>query len=459
MSGVTRGDKMRNCLLEFSPSILGLFHNDRDRREFVSAGAAAGMAAAFGSPIGGTLWVLEETSNAWTPRLMWRMFTAALLASVTLAFLRAGIYSGDISVSGLLSFSNLHEALFSLAASSVASPIYWWEIFLFAAVGAAGGVLGAIFNKCVLFLSYVRPQWVIFRVLEVLLISLVSSACIYSLVITSPKCIPNGLWSCKDGSNWGDWCKGADDVDTCLGPMASCANASAWMCHGGLSDGRSCRNSDCEPLGGVCMPVSIPNRNQGMQLQCEQGEYHELATLLWGHHEDAIVRILTQAWPSEPFNMTSLLQAAGLTLVLLALTFGAHISGGIFMPLIFVGSCLGRAAGQFFQTHIDPRIFPGGYALAGAAALLGGVQRGTISLVVILMEGTSNVHMLLPVVTAICASNFVSNLIAGREGIYDIVMRRKRLRWLDTRPSGLMSVCFAGEFSILSLCIVNILGH
>jgi hypothetical protein len=89
---------------------------------------------------------------------MWRMFTAALLASVTLAFLRAGIYSGDISVSGLLSFSNLHEALFSLAASSVASPIYWWEIFLFAAVGAAGGVLGAVFNKCVLFLSYMRPQ-------------------------------------------------------------------------------------------------------------------------------------------------------------------------------------------------------------------------------------------------------------------------------------------------------------
>jgi hypothetical protein len=187
--------------------------------------------------------------------------------------------------------------------------------------------------------------------------------------------------------------------------------------------------------------------------------------------------------------MTSLLQAAGLTLLLLAMTFGAHISGGIFMPLIFVGSCLGRAAGQFFQSHVDPRIFPGGYALAGAAvsvkrdlislqkrptntlptqALLGGVQRGTISLVVILMEGTSNVHMLLPVVTAICASNFVCNVIAvsvkrdlislqkrptntlptqGREGIYDIILRRKHLRWLDTRPSGLMSVCFAGTRS------------
>jgi len=218
-SGVTRGDKMRNCLLEFSPAILGLFHNDRDRREFVSAGAAAGMAAAFGSPIGGVLWVLEETSNAWTPRLMWRMFTAALLASVTLAFLKAGIYSGDISVSGLLTFSNLHEAVFSLAASSVASPIFWWEIFLFAGVGAAGGVLGAFFNKSVCLLSGVRPQWVLTRVLEVLLVSVLTSASIYILVISSPSCAANGLWTCRDSSNWGEWCKGPLDTGTCIGPQ------------------------------------------------------------------------------------------------------------------------------------------------------------------------------------------------------------------------------------------------
>ena len=178
---------------------------------------------------------------------------------------------------------------------------------------------------------------------------------------------------------------------------------------------------------------------------CAKGEYHELATLLWGHHEESIVRILTQAWPKSPFSMASLLQAGGLTLVLLAVTFGAHISVGIFMPLVFVGSCFGRAAGHVFKTYISDSIFPGGYALAGAAALLGGVQRGTISLVVILIEGTSNVHMLLPVVTAICVSNFVSNLIMGREGIYDIVIRRKRLRWLEHQPSSLTGVCFAGD--------------
>ena len=30
------------------------------------------------------------------------------------------------------------------------------------------------------------------------------------------------------------------------------------------------------------------------QVLCPEGQYDELATLLWGHHEDALVRILTQ---------------------------------------------------------------------------------------------------------------------------------------------------------------------
>jgi len=421
-SGLTRGDKMRNFFIEFSPSILGLFHNDRDRREFVSAGAAAGLAAAFGSPIGGVLWVLEETSSAWTPALIWRTFTAALLASVTLAFLKAGIYSGDISVSGLLSFGSVHaEGAISLASSSVASPIYWWEIPLFALVGAGGGLLGAVFNKTVNLLGSLRPRWVLLRVFEVMAVSVVTSTSIFVLVFSAQACTNNGMWTCRDAGNWGAWCEGPQDAATCIGPSASCTNATAWVCQGGRSSGRSCRDSDCEPLGGTCVPLSLPSRSSGVQLLCAQGQYNEMATLLWGHHEDSIVRILTQAWPHPPFTQRSLLSAGALTLLLLVLTFGAHISTGIFMPLVFVGSCLGRVAGEFFKTEVDSRIFPGGYALAGAAALLGGVQRGTISLVIILIEGTSNVHSLLPVVTAICVANFVGSLLSGDQGIYGIV--------------------------------------
>ena len=42
------------------------------RREILSSAAAAGVAVAFGAPIGGVLFSLEEVSYYFPPKVMWQ---------------------------------------------------------------------------------------------------------------------------------------------------------------------------------------------------------------------------------------------------------------------------------------------------------------------------------------------------------------------------------------------------
>ena len=58
--------------------------NEAKRREILSAASAAGVAVAFGAPIGGVLFSLEEVSYFFPPKVMWRSFFCAMIAAVTL---------------------------------------------------------------------------------------------------------------------------------------------------------------------------------------------------------------------------------------------------------------------------------------------------------------------------------------------------------------------------------------
>lgn len=59
------------------------FRNDLDKRDFVAIGTAAGVACAFGAPIGGILFAVEEGASFYSTGITWRGFLATSVGVFT----------------------------------------------------------------------------------------------------------------------------------------------------------------------------------------------------------------------------------------------------------------------------------------------------------------------------------------------------------------------------------------
>jgi chloride channel 7 len=118
------------------------FHNDSEKRDFVACGAAAGVAAAFGAPIGGVLFSLEEGASFWSTKLTWRAFFCAMATVTTLFIIRSvNIHLGQVNANAMFSFGHFYALQGSIYNFSA------FELPVFALIGAMGGLLGAFFNE------------------------------------------------------------------------------------------------------------------------------------------------------------------------------------------------------------------------------------------------------------------------------------------------------------------------
>ncbi|EAT79648.1 chloride channel protein [Parastagonospora nodorum] len=104
--------------------------NDGKRREILSASAASGVAVAFGAPIGGVLFSLEEVSYYFPSKTLFRTFFCCIAAALSLKFLDP--------------YGTKKIVLFE-----VRYHLDWkfFELVTFIFTGAFGGVLGALFIK------------------------------------------------------------------------------------------------------------------------------------------------------------------------------------------------------------------------------------------------------------------------------------------------------------------------
>jgi chloride channel 3/4/5 len=66
-------------------------NNDMKRREVLSAAAASGVAVAFGAPIAGVLFSLEEVSYYFPPKTLFRTFFCCMVSKATFSSIRSSV--------------------------------------------------------------------------------------------------------------------------------------------------------------------------------------------------------------------------------------------------------------------------------------------------------------------------------------------------------------------------------
>lgn len=360
--------RMNEGIWSYAIMDLSQFSTDAERRDLVSIGAAAGFAAAFGAPIGGLLFSMEEASSYFDHSMFLKTLTATAIATFCLA-----VHHGNLSDYSIISLGNFQTPNQNIFLNRVE------ELPLYILVAVVGGILGGLFCRAWKMLQLFRQRKFMdstaCKLWQVAILSLLTSSMTYY--------IPLMQWTCRSVDLDDDL---VDDDET---------NSYRFHAH---------------------------------QFDCPPGQINELADIVFGSRTDAIGAILTNP---EQFSPWTLLTVGAIFFPLMTLTLGVALPSGIFMPTFLIGSSLGGAAGMLFQQWVSPELSPSTFALLGAAALLAGIQRSTVSLCVILVEGTGQVKVLMPVIITIVVARYVAGLV-HKHGLYETgIMEINHYPYLD----------------------------
>lgn len=360
--------------------------NDRSKRDFVTFGAAAGVAAAFSAPIGGILFTLEEGASFWSTSLTFRAFFCAMITQLTFSLINTTFVSDndDISfVQSQSSFQVLQDGVFAFG-SFETSTFYLWELILFIVMGAAGGVMGAFFNWINKEVTLLRRKY-----LTTFARKFGELIAITFLFATISFAVP--FWSTA-------WCSDIP-IDT--------------------SDYTAYQQELLDSL---------------QQYNCKNYQFNQLASLYMVDADYAMQQLFhfeeVNGTSYDTFGTSALVMFFVPYFLLAAVTSGTYCPAGLFVPTLLSGAAYGRIIGHILNIFAPGQVSQSGtYALIGAAAILGGMSRMTIAGTVIILEAAGSPKLLLPLMLTFAAARYSGNAINAP--MYDMHIELKELPFLE----------------------------
>eukprot|EP00927_Polykrikos_kofoidii_P072099 TRINITY_DN68253_c0_g1_i1.p1 TRINITY_DN68253_c0_g1~~TRINITY_DN68253_c0_g1_i1.p1 ORF type:complete len:839 (-),score=106.52 TRINITY_DN68253_c0_g1_i1:56-2572(-) len=336
--------------------------------EMVCVGSAAGVATAFGAPIGGVLFAVEELGSVrvLSQRALLLAFAGSFTASFTLKS-----FNPDASSS----------TLFDLPLKTLNLSNRWLhsDLIMFLLLGVVGGLVGASFVRLNMFFARRRKK-------------LASAGRIWLLPEFIHDAMPSLLPKAMFEAQWpGERAKlkpsSLHVIELSLIAIGTCSLNYPFT--------RLLRNPMLQVI-------------RGLFLNCPQSLGTNLGLCL----VDA-----PHGFATDTTLQAMLLFAAVTRFLQTAVTFGSMIPSGLFIPSLYIGAVIGRVVGLWCLPDGEQKVHPNAFAMIGAVAVLSGFARMTVSLVVIMLELTGDLDCALPFMCAVLGAKIVGDTFTV--SIYD----------------------------------------
>lgn len=136
------------------------------------------------------------------------------------------------------------------------------------------------------------------------------------------------------------------------------------------------------------------------------------------------------------FSLQMLLLIFGVRLLTTLLCFGSGAPGGIFAPMLALGTLLGMAFGQaiadFFPLY---HLQPGTFAIAGMGALFAASVRAPLTGIVLVLEMTDNYQLILPMIITCLGATLLAQFLGGKP-LYSSILARTLARQATVTQPG-----------------------